>query len=260
MKIGCCIGLPYYDALVRNGYESIALAAKDVAAWDEQTFEAAKAKLEAGPLARISLNSFCTPELRLNGAGYSPKKLEAYMQALTARAEKLGYRYIGIGAPQSRNVPEGGDRQRALDEMREAFEILCDAAAPHGIDVLMESVCGVECNLITTTREAAAFISRVGRPNLHLVYDIYHEFMEGQSVEVIREVADEIRVVHVAQDVNHGQRAYLDETHLAEYRPYWETLLRVGYQGEWNIESFVGDVEQGLASSMSVMNQLKKEG
>ena len=260
MKIGCCIGLPYYDALVQNGYESIALAAKDVAAWEEQTFEAAKAQLEAGPLKRISLNSFCTPQQRLNGEGYSPKRLERYMQGLTERAQRLGYRYIGIGAPLSRNVPEHGDRLRAMDEMREAFEILCDVAAPLGIDVLMESVCSVECNLVTTTREAAAFIGRVNRPNLHLVYDIYHEWMEGQSVEVIREVADEIRVVHVAQDINHGQRAYLDEAHIADYRPYWEMLKRVGYRGEWNLESFVGDINQGLVSSMAVMNQLKKEG
>ena len=42
----------------------------------------------------VSLNSFCTSALRLNGAGYDPKKLEAYMQALSARANGLGYRYI----------------------------------------------------------------------------------------------------------------------------------------------------------------------
>lgn len=258
MKIGCCIDLSHYDTLAALGYETIALPAKDVAAWDEQAFEAAKGKLQAGPLQTVSLNSFCTPALRLNGAGYDPKKLEAYMQALSARANGLGYRYIGIGAPQSRNVSAGQDRRRALDEMREAFEILCDAAAPHGIEVLMESVCSVECNLVTTTREAAAFIQGARRSNLHLVYDVYHEAMEGQSVDVIRDVADEIRVVHIAQDVNHGQRAYLDEEHLAAYRPYWDMLTRVGYQGEWNIESFVGNVEAGLKNSMTVTKRLRK--
>lgn len=258
MKIGGCIDLSHYDTLAALGYETIALAAKDVAAWDEQAFEAAKGKLQAGPLKTVSLNSFCTPALRLNGAGYDPKKLEAYMQALSARANVLGYRYIGIGAPQSRNVSAGQDRRRALDEMREAFEILCDAAAPHGVEVLMESVCSVECNLVTTTREAAAFIQGVRRSNLHLVYDVYHEAMEGQSVDVIRDVADEIRVVHIAQDVNHGQRAYLDEEHLAAYRPYWDMLTRVGYQGEWNIESFVGNVEAGLKNSLTVTKRLRK--
>lgn len=133
-----------------------------------------------------------------------------------------------------------------------------NAAAPHGVEVLMESVCSVECNLVTTTREAAAFIQGVRRSNLHLVYDVYHEAMEGQSVDVIRDVADEIRVVHIAQDVNHGQRAYLDEEHLAAYRPYWDMLTRVGYQGEWNIESFVGNVEAGLKNSMTVTKRLRK--
>ena len=48
MKIGCCIDLSHYDTLASLGYETIALAAKDVAAWDEQAFEAAKGKLQAG--------------------------------------------------------------------------------------------------------------------------------------------------------------------------------------------------------------------
>lgn len=131
-------------------------------------------------------------------------------------------------------------------------------AKPIRTPVLMESVCSVECNLVTTTREAAAFIQGVRRSNLHLVYDVYHEAMEGQSIDVIRDVADEIRVVHIAQDVNHGQRAYLDEEHLAAYRPYWDMLTRVGYQGEWNIESFVGNVEAGLKNSMTVIKRLRK--
>lgn len=35
-------------------------------------------------------------------------------------------------------------------------------------------------------------------------------------------------------------------------------LTRVGYQGEWNIESFVGNVEAGLKNSMTVIKRLRK--
>ena len=35
-------------------------------------------------------------------------------------------------------------------------------------------------------------------------------------------------------------------------------LTRVGYQGEWNIESFVGNVEAGLKNSMTVTKRLRK--
>ena len=45
MKIGCCIDISRYDELVACGYESIALAAKDVADWDEETLAAAEKKL-----------------------------------------------------------------------------------------------------------------------------------------------------------------------------------------------------------------------
>ena len=59
MKIGCCIDLSHYDTLAALGYETIALAAKDVAAWDEQAFEAAKGKLQAGPL-HVTVRSITT--------------------------------------------------------------------------------------------------------------------------------------------------------------------------------------------------------
>jgi len=64
MKIGCCIDISHYDRLVQLGYDSITLAAKDVAAWDSETFLRNSQILSAGPLACISLNSFCTPALR----------------------------------------------------------------------------------------------------------------------------------------------------------------------------------------------------
>ncbi len=152
MKIGCCIDISHYDELVKCGYETITLAVKDVAAWSEEEMEAAAAKLAAGPLQTISLNSFCTADLKLAGPDYDPDKVRAYMDLVSARAQRLGYRYIGIGAPASRNVAPGEDPAEHMAQFKEAITILCDAAAPYGIDVLLESVCGIECNFLTTTR------------------------------------------------------------------------------------------------------------
>lgn len=257
MKIGCCIDISWYDTLVACGYESITLAAKDVAVWDEDTFQSAKKKLTEGKLKTISLNSFCTPELRLNGKDFDPEKLTKYTELVCKRGSELGYRYVGIGAPGSRNLGLEDNLDRCRAQFMQALGIMCREAAKFGMEILLESVCSVECNFITTTREALAIVRELGLPNLHLVYDVYHEYMENQSLDVIYEARDEIRAVHIAQNAN-NKRAYLDDAHLEEYTAYWNALQKIGYTDEWNLESFVGAPEEMLPRSMQIMNKLKE--
>lgn len=126
------------------------------------------------------------------------------------------------------------------------------------MEILMESVCSVECNFITTTRQALEFVRSIERSNLHLVYDMYHEFMERQPLCGIEEAADEIRMVHAAQDAG-KQRAYLSPDQVEAFRAYWDALQKVGYTGEWNIEAFVGDVSDELRSTMQVMDHIQAE-
>lgn len=251
MILGCCIGMEWYDTLAENGYQSIALAAKDVAAWDEAAFESNQKKLASGPLQTISLNSFCPQDLRLDGKGHDPEKLRAYMERLAPRAASLGFRYLGIGAPASRNIDADDDRAACLAQFKDSLRLMCEVAAKHDLEILLESVCSLECNFITTTNEAYDIVSELRLSNLHLVYDIYHEVMEGQPIEVIDRVADEIRVVHIAEDES-GKRAYPDAAHAADYKKYWDRLLALGYTGEWNPECFTGDPAVKLAESINI--------
>src|SRR4051812_31961680 len=58
-------------------------------------------------------------------------------------------------------------------------------AAPLGIDITSEAVTTFESgpSLVPTPRRSAAFIDRVGRPNVRLQYDAYHmQRMEGNLV------------------------------------------------------------------------------
>ena len=171
------------------------------------------------------------------------------------RGNRLGFRYLGIGAPASRNLLPGEGPAQAMEEFRQVIGDICALAAQYGMEILMESVCSVECNFITTTRQALRFVREMRCKNLHLVYDIYHEFMERQPVSVIDEAADEIRVVHAAQNANQ-KRAYLFPDQSEVFRPYWQALQKVGYAGEWNVEAFEGDCTEGLRQTMKTMQLL----
>lgn len=256
MLFGCCTTIDHYHEVADAGYGAITLAAKDLAAMDDADFAHARAVIKDGPLKALSLNSFSTPEVRLNGPGYSPEALAAYAAPLLQRAHALGIRYVGIGAPGSRNLPPDVDATAAMAQFEEAMILLCRLGAPLGIGILIEAVCDIECNFITTTPEALALVKRLALPNLHLVYDIYHAHMMNEPLSNIDDAVGEIRVVHIAQDVAQGRRHYLNEAHIEEYRSYMEMLRAAGYQGEVSLEALFGDVAAELPKSLTILKKL----
>ena len=256
MLTGCCTTIDNYDKVAAAGYETITLAAVDISAMDSAAFARAKNVIRGGPLRLLSLNRFCGADVHLNGPAYTPAKLENYAAPLFERAAALGAKYIGIGSPASRNLAPGVDAAAAMQLFENAITQLCSLAAPYGIEILIEAVCDIECNFITTTPEALDLSKRLDLPNLRLVYDIYHAHMMKEPLENIDDAAEQIRVVHIAQDVNHGQRHYLDETKTEEYSPYIKKLQTAGYKGEVSLEAFQGEIEKELPKSLNILKTL----
>lgn len=228
----------------------------DIVKWSDEELQAAAKKLRAGPLTHESINRFCEGSLRLHGVRMDLNKITAYTQKLCERASLLGFRYIGIGAPASRNIEEGEQADTAMQEFIQALRCICHTAQKYDIEILLESVCSLECNFLTTTKEVASLIAQLQIPNLHLVYDIFHEWMEQQSLSVLRQYVDQVRTVHIAQLLD-GGRGYLQMQNLAEYMAYWALLAACGYQGDFSVEAFLGDPVTGIQESARVLQQLR---
>ena len=78
-----------------------------------------------------------------------------------------------------------GERDAQLTLAAENVHSAADQAAPHGIDITIEAVDTFENSpyLVHTTRQAAAFIDTVDRPNVRIQWDAYHmQRMEGNLV------------------------------------------------------------------------------
>lgn len=255
MKFGCCINSAQYDLVVSAGYDSITFPGVELAGVNNEKFEQIAAKVAAGPLAVHSVNSFCPASLRLTGSDLSLTVLETYVRRLFPRAARLGVKYIGIGGPVSRSTRPGESTQSALKDLERSLDLLCCAGEEYGLSILLESVCTLECNVVTRTYEAADMVCRLKRPNLGLVYDIYHAHMMNENPNYILQIGDLIKVVHIAQNMD-NKRGYLREENIPEYLPYIRALAQVGYEGECNMESFVGELTEELPRSKRILDQL----
>ncbi len=144
-----------------------------------------------------------------------------------------------------------------LSQFKDSLKLLCSIASKYDMEILLESVCGAECNLVTTVREAFEIVKELDLPNLGLVYDIYHDRYEGESLDIIDEAAGLIKTVHIAEDLS-GSRIYLKEEYSDVYAGYWKRLERAGYRGEFDLECFAGDPAEGIKNSFEILKNIKE--
>jgi hydroxypyruvate isomerase len=103
-------------------------------------------------------------------------------------------------------APEQREEQLALAQDNVGWA--ADRAAEQGAQVLIEAVNTFENGpyLLSTTRQAAAFVRAVGRPNVKLQYDAYHmQRMEGNLVATLREHIADIAHVQLADSPGRGE-------------------------------------------------------
>ena len=128
-----------------------------------------------------------------------------------------------------------GERARQLALAAENVRWAADQAAERGVDVLIEAVNTWENGpyLLATTRQAAAFVAGVDRPNVKLQYDAYHmQRMEGNLVATLTEFAPQIAHIQVADSPGRGEPG----TGEINYPFVLDAVEALGYEGWIGLE------------------------
>jgi len=128
-----------------------------------------------------------------------------------------------------------GEREAQLRLAAENVAWAADQAAQVGADVLIEAVNTFENGpyLLSTTRQSAAFVERVERPNVRLQYDAYHmQRMEGNLVATLTEFAPQIAHIQVADSPGRGEPG----TGEINYPFVLDAIEALGYDGWIGLE------------------------
>ena len=100
------------------------------------------------------------------------------------------------------------EREQQLELAADNVRWAADQAAPYGVDITIEAVNTFENGpyLVHTTRQAAAFIDAVGRPNVRIQWDAYHmQRMEGNLVATVTEFLPRIAHIQIADSPGRGE-------------------------------------------------------
>ena len=245
MRIGCCTSIENYKAVCDVGYDYIELPGAKICAMSEEDFKAACKTVLEGPIGCNGFNASLAPTVQIAGPGYDPKVNREYAELICARAKAIGAKYVGIGSPMSRRLPDDFDKATARQQGMEFLTMFSEVAQKHGVRVLWEALTRLISNYVNYQKEALEMVKELNLPNVKLVVDFWQMEMNGdEDVTDIKEEMKYTEHLHVSDYVD-GKRTFLLEEKRDFHKKCLAAAKACGYDGTLSVEpdAGVGTVE-----------------
>ena len=147
----------------------------------------------------------------------------------------LGGKYCVVGSGGLRRIPDGADRKACEAKFVEIADCIGNVAAGYGLEIYLEPLSRAETNLMNTVREGLAFAEAVGNPNVGIVVDFFHFFVNGEPISDL----DQLRQgqpghVHIARP-DPDRRAPTAKD-VDAMKVWSEKLKKAGYDGRISLE------------------------
>ncbi len=258
MKYGVCTTIDNYSMLEEAGFDYIELAGNAISKMTEEEFANVKKVVESGKVKCCGFNAALPPEIVLCGEGFDLEKAKAYAELLCKRGSELNISAIGIGSPKSRNFKEGDSLEEAWAQVESFMAMFADAAAQYNIIVMYESLNHTESQFGLMIREGADLVQKLAKPNLKLVFDIYHMHMEQEALSELEYALPYVHHTHIAERVGEERRYPSDDLY-DFYKNCIKMLVDFGYDNAICTEAFDGDVKEGALRSLSLLTKIVEE-
>lgn len=242
-ELGVCASMKDTDLVARNGFLFIQ---PTVSEYLKPNDPVDSLKLTES-LPVYACNVFLPGSLKAVGPEADHNGILSHSANVFAHAQKTGVGIVVFGSGGSRRVPEGYDRQEAIEQFTSLAGKLAKLAASYGVVICLENLNSGETNLFNTVEEAYGLAKRVNHPNFKLLVDIYHMLKENESPERIIEAGREF-VYHV--DIAEKENRTAPGVAGDDFRPYLRALRKIGYTGKIALECRFDDMAIELPVAM----------
>ncbi len=196
-------------------------------------------------------NSFIPADLKVTGPDVDKTRLDNYLAAATERAAELSGEIIVFGSGDARHVPENFSRTRAHDQILEFLEAAANYAGRHGLVIAIEPLNRAETNVINSIAEAVQFADELGRPEVQVLVDFYHQMLEDEAFDEIVRAGERIVHVHVADT----DRLYPGSGRY-DYGRFARSLADVGYNKRVSVECNFRDFDKEVPQSIRFLHEV----
>jgi sugar phosphate isomerase/epimerase len=233
--IGICTNYSNGESMKQHGYAYIEESVGRFLVPDknEKEFENILNNAAGCPLPIKACNGFIPKELKSVGPEAAHNEILKYAETAFQRAQKAGVEIIVFGSGGSRSIPEGFSREKARKQFIELGKKMASTAAKYNVTVVLEPLNSTECNFINSVSEGGEIVEAINHSNFRLLADIYHMKMENESPESIVKYGHLIKHIHIAEK----QDRAVPGTYNEDFRPYFNVLKKINYQGRISIEA-----------------------
>jgi D-psicose/D-tagatose/L-ribulose 3-epimerase len=230
--------LPVLDKCKKLGFDAV-----EIIPFDPDNFPAAKVKAAAADLG-LTINTGYGMPLEYNVISPDPavrKRGREFAKRLIDLSNEAGAKvfggaiYCGWGY-LSGKMRTADEWQWGLEACRESAQYALDTS---GLIIGIEPLNRFESHFINTAGDAVKFIKEVGLPNVKVHLDTFHMIREEDDFgSAVRDAKGYVGYVHACEN----QRG-IPGSGLVPWKPFFEALEDIGYDGCITIESFDPDVE-----------------
>lgn len=255
MRTGFCAPPDKLDVLERNGIDCIELSVHQLRSLSDSERRDFKSRLAASPVRFETVNCLIGGFSLYEDDGLLRSR--AHFDEVLPLFSEFGVNTLVFGSGGFRKVPEGYDRERAYEKIREFLRYLSEAVTPYNMTVAVEHLPVRSCNILNTTAEASELVRSVSLPNIRMLVDFWHLFYDGELLSALKPLSDILAHVHIANPIHGYAPAPGDGFDAASVV---RALADIGYNGIISAEVLIpGDIEESVRGYKAVMDAAFRE-
>jgi sugar phosphate isomerase/epimerase len=193
--------------------------------------------------------------IKIAGPNVNEQRVLGYADTVFSRAKRAGVSYIILGSGGARRLPEGYDKQKAMDDFAVLCRKLAEVAAKYKIMIALESLETVETNFLLTLKDAAYVVRAANHRNFKLNADIFHMLREGESPQSIVDAADVLVYCEIAEKEIRSFPGVKGD----DFKPYLRALRKANFKGYIFIEGNTKDPGHDMPLSFNYLTRQLKE-
>lgn len=180
------------------------------------------------------------------------KMTDEEFDALKTVLENGSVKCCGFNAALTPDVVITGEGYD-LEKAKAYAELLCKRGSQLHISAI-----GIGSPKSRKFQEGADLVKKINRPNLKIVFDIYHMAMEQEDIQELEYALPYVHHIHIAERVG-AERRYPSDALYDYYKKLLTPVIRSGYQGAICTEAFDGDVREGAERSIDLLKKIVEE-
>lgn len=227
MELFSSCGFVYGETPVDVGY----IPSQDDAAWAIQKVKLQEAEAKYGMKIETA-NGFLPGKLHICGENPDTEELLKYAETACRRADEIGTEFIVFGSGGARQIPEGFDYNKGMDQFVSFCREMVRRIADCNVTVVFENLQAKECNVLNLLSQEQEVVELVDSPKLQMMADFFHMAQMNESPEAIIKAGAHLKHVHVADP---NTRLWPGNTD-GDLIRYFSALKKIGYKGRVTFE------------------------